>query len=56
MYTVNECAKYKHIQYELDDYVQAAAAGLVHFYIVVLHALMPKIVKLNDNVLSYTCV
>jgi len=36
-------------------YGQAAAAGLVHFYIGVLYAVMPKIVKSNDNVLSYAC-
>jgi len=36
--------------------LQAAAAELVHCYIGVLYAVIPKIVKSNDNVLSYTCV
>ena len=33
-----------------------AAAGLVHFYIGVLYAVMPKIDKSNDNALSYASV
>jgi len=35
--------------------LQAAAAGLAHFYIKVLYTVKLKIVKSNYNVLSYTC-
>ena len=41
---------------QLGIYGQAAAAVLVDLYIGVLYVVMLKIVKSNDNVLSYTCV
>jgi len=47
---INECAS------PFDELRKRFRAGLVHFYIWVLYAVTPKIVKSNDNVLSYTSV